>query len=86
VPVAQACTPGDSGGKDQEDHGSKPACANSSRDPISKKSIAKKAGRVAQGIGPEFKPQYRPKKKKRKNERKKPSTSQNKKKFDVSSK
>jgi hypothetical protein len=31
---------------------------NSSRDPISKKPITKKAGVVAQGIGPEFKSQY----------------------------
>jgi hypothetical protein len=36
------------------------------RDPISKKPITKRAGRVTQGIGPEFKPQYRKKKKKRK--------------------
>jgi hypothetical protein len=37
----------------------KPAQANSSRDPISKIPITKKrAGGVAQGKGPEFKPQY----------------------------
>jgi hypothetical protein len=29
--VAHACNPSDSGGRDQEDHGSKPAWANSSR-------------------------------------------------------
>jgi hypothetical protein len=35
-PVAHTCHPSYSGGRDQEDHGSKPAWANSSRDPISK--------------------------------------------------
>jgi hypothetical protein len=42
----------------------KPAWANSSRDPISKKPITKKkrAGGVAQGAGPEFKPQHLKKK------------------------
>jgi hypothetical protein len=33
----------------QEDHSSKLALANSSRDPISKKPFTKKAGRVTQG-------------------------------------
>jgi hypothetical protein len=37
VPVAHACDLSYSGGRDQEDHGSKPAWANSSRDPISGK-------------------------------------------------
>jgi hypothetical protein len=32
-----ACNPSYSGGRDQEDHGSKPAGANRSRDPVSKK-------------------------------------------------
>jgi hypothetical protein len=32
--------------------------ANSSRDPILKKPFTKKTGGVAQGVGPEFKPQY----------------------------
>jgi hypothetical protein len=36
----------------------KPAWANSSQDPISKKLIKKRAGGVAQGVGSEFKPQY----------------------------
>jgi hypothetical protein len=36
------CNPNYSGGRDQEDHSSKPALANSSQDPISKKSIIKK--------------------------------------------
>jgi hypothetical protein len=51
--VAYACNPSYSGGRDQEDCGSKPAQANSS-------------GGVAQGKGPEFKPQYHKKKKKKK--------------------
>jgi hypothetical protein len=54
--------------RDQEDHDSKPAQANSLEDPIWKKHILKKknlkkAGGVAQGIDPEFKPQYRIEKK-----------------------
>jgi hypothetical protein len=46
------------GARDQEDHGSKPAQANSARDPMSKKPSQNRAGRVAQGEGPELKPQY----------------------------
>jgi hypothetical protein len=38
--------------------------ANSSRDPILKNPSRKRAGRVAQGVGPEFKPQLGKKKKK----------------------
>jgi hypothetical protein len=37
VPVALTCKPSYSGGRDQKDRGSKPAQANSLRDPISKK-------------------------------------------------
>jgi hypothetical protein len=33
-PVVHACNPSYSGGRDQENHGLKPAQANSSRDPI----------------------------------------------------
>jgi hypothetical protein len=59
VPVAHTYNPSYSGGKDEEDWGSKAGQANSSRDPISKKNPSqKRAGGVAQGIGPEFKPQY----------------------------
>jgi hypothetical protein len=61
--VTQACNPSYSGGRDQEDHSSKPAQGNSSRDPISKKKSQKRAGLVAQGEGPEFKPQSHQKKK-----------------------
>jgi hypothetical protein len=64
VPVAYNSNPSYLGGRNQEDCGSKAARANSSRDSILKKSITKKrAGGVAQVIGPEFKLQYRKKKK-----------------------
>jgi hypothetical protein len=56
--VAHACNPSYSGGRDLEDHSLKPARADSSQDPISKRPITKWAGGVAQGIGPKFKPQY----------------------------
>jgi hypothetical protein len=56
APVAHFYNPNYSGGRDQEDCGSKPAWANSSQEPISKKIHHKKrAGGVAQGVGPEFK-------------------------------
>jgi hypothetical protein len=66
VLVSQAYNPSYSGGRDQEGHGSKPAWANSSCDPILKKPITKRAGGVAQGQGPEFKPSTIKKKKKKK--------------------
>jgi hypothetical protein len=56
--VAHAYNPSYSGVTDQEDQGSKPAQANSLRDPISKIPITKRNDGVAQGEGPEFKPQY----------------------------
>jgi hypothetical protein len=40
--VAHTCNPSYSGGRDQEDQGLKTAQANSSRDPILKKTITKK--------------------------------------------
>jgi hypothetical protein len=45
----------------------KPAQANSLRDPISKipNTHKKRAGGMAQGEGPEFKPQYHKKKKRK---------------------
>jgi hypothetical protein len=41
VPVAHTCNPSHSGGRDQEDCGSKPAHANSLQDPTLKKPIIK---------------------------------------------
>jgi hypothetical protein len=41
APRAHAYNPSYSGGRDHEDHGSKPAWANSSHEPISKTSISK---------------------------------------------
>jgi hypothetical protein len=62
--VAHTYNPSYSGGRDQENHSSKPARANSSRDPFLKKHIKKnRAGGVAQSEGPDFKPQYYKKKK-----------------------
>jgi hypothetical protein len=59
APAAHTCNPSYSGGRDQEDHSLRSAQANGSRDPVSKKPITKKrAGGVAQGVGPEFKPHY----------------------------
>jgi hypothetical protein len=58
MPVAHTCNPSYSGGRDQEDHSLKTAPANSLRDPISKKPFKKRAGGVARGVSPEFKPQY----------------------------
>jgi hypothetical protein len=40
--MAHTCDPSYSGSRDQEYYGSKPARANSSRDPISKKPFTKK--------------------------------------------
>jgi hypothetical protein len=66
-PVAYSCNPSNSGGRDQENCGSKPAQANSSVRPYLEKTFTKKGWwnglRCSQGIGPEFKPQYHKKKK-----------------------
>jgi hypothetical protein len=57
--VAHAYNPIYSGGRDQEDHRSKSARANSSVRPYLEKTHHKnRASEVAQGEGPEFKPQY----------------------------
>jgi hypothetical protein len=61
-PVTHACNPSYSGGRDREDHSSKPA--GQFARPISKKPITKRADGMAQGVGPKFKPQYCKKKKK----------------------
>jgi hypothetical protein len=58
LPVAHACNPSYSGGRDQQDHDLKPAQKNSSQDPISKNPLQKRAGGVVQGVSPEFKSQY----------------------------
>jgi hypothetical protein len=69
--VAHTCNPSYSGGRDQEDCSLKTALARRSRAPrvtvSQKKSITnKRAGEVAQGVGPEFKPRNCKKKKKKK--------------------
>jgi hypothetical protein len=56
--VAHAYNPSYSGGRDHEDCGSKPAWANSLREPILKNPSQKRAGGVTQGEGLVFKPQY----------------------------
>jgi hypothetical protein len=56
VPVAHACNPSYSGGRDQENYISE------------KKPSQKKADGVGQGVGPQYKPQYHKKKKKKKRE------------------
>jgi hypothetical protein len=57
--VAHTCNPSYSGGRDQEARCLKPARENSSQDLISKKNPSqKRAGGVAQDVGPEFKSQY----------------------------
>jgi hypothetical protein len=59
VLVAHTCIPSYSGSRDQEKCGSKIAWANSSTRPYLEKNPSQKwAGGVAQGVGPEFKPQY----------------------------
>jgi hypothetical protein len=52
VLVAHTCNPSNSGGRHQENHGSKPA--NSSRDPILQKPITKSAGGVVQSVSQDF--------------------------------
>jgi hypothetical protein len=47
APVAHACNPSYSGGRQQEDHVLRPAWANSLGNPISKNPSQKKAGGVA---------------------------------------
>jgi hypothetical protein len=66
VLVAHSCGASYSGGRDQDDCSSKPARANSSRDPILKNPITKNwTSGVAQSEGPEYKTQYHKKKKKK---------------------
>jgi hypothetical protein len=66
APVAHTYNPSYSRGRDQEDHSSKPAQANSSKI-LSRKNPLHKKGWWS---GPEFKPQYHKKKKKKKKKKK----------------
>jgi hypothetical protein len=62
MPVAQACNPSYSGGRDQED-GVQSQPREIVRETLSQKTFHKnRVGGVAQGEGPEFKTQYRKKK------------------------
>jgi hypothetical protein len=54
--MAHACNPSYSEGRDQEDYGSKLARANSFQDLSRKSPSQNRAGRVIQGVGPEFNP------------------------------
>jgi hypothetical protein len=58
-------TPSYSGGRDQDDCGLKSPQAKNLQDPILKNPSQKRAGDVARGLGPEFKPPYCKKKKKK---------------------
>jgi hypothetical protein len=64
--VAHTCNPHYSGGRDQEEHiGTQPR--EIVHKTLSQKNPSqKRAGGMAQGVGPEFKPQYHKKKKKKK--------------------
>jgi hypothetical protein len=59
VLVAHTCNPSYSGGRDQEDQGSKSTQQIVLKTLSQKKPSQKRAGGAAQGVGPEFKPQYR---------------------------
>jgi hypothetical protein len=52
--MAHTYNTSNSGGKDQEDHGSKPTGAST----LQKNPSQKRASGMAQSVGPEFKPQY----------------------------
>jgi hypothetical protein len=57
--VTHPYNPSHSGGRDQEDCSSKPAWVYSSARPYLEKPFTiNRAGRVAQGVGPEFKSRY----------------------------
>jgi hypothetical protein len=58
VTVAHTYNPSYSGGRDQEDHGSKATWANTSARPYLEKPFTKRAGGVVPDEGYEFKPQY----------------------------
>jgi hypothetical protein len=56
--MAHTYNPSYSGGRDQEDHGSKPDGQIVLETQSQKNPSQKKAGGMTQGVGPEFKPQY----------------------------
>jgi hypothetical protein len=56
--LAYTCNPSYSGGRDQEDCGSEPARQIVCKTLSQKNLQQNRAGGVAQGVGPEFKPQY----------------------------
>jgi hypothetical protein len=59
APVVHTCNPSYSD-RDQKDHGSKPVPGKLFLRPYLKKQKSQeRAGGVAQGVGPEFKPQFR---------------------------
>jgi hypothetical protein len=69
VLVAHACNPSYSGGRDQEDRGSKSDQTNSFRNPISKKKKKSQKQDCVEWLkveGSEFKPQHRKKSKNKK--------------------
>jgi hypothetical protein len=59
APVAHTCNPNYSGGRDQENRGIKSLLGKQFLRPkLEKTHHNKRAGGVAQGVGPEFKTQY----------------------------
>jgi hypothetical protein len=64
APVAHACNPTYSGGRDQKTEVQSQPRQIVHKTLCRKKKSPKRAGGVAQGVGPEFKPQYCQKKKK----------------------
>jgi hypothetical protein len=75
VPMVHACNPSNSGGRDQEDRGLEASPGKQFSRPYLRKTLHKKrAGGVAQGVGPEFKFQYHRKRKKKKKNAKKAVT------------
>jgi hypothetical protein len=57
--VAHACNPSHSGGRDQEDPASKASSGQIVPETLfRKKPSQNRVSLVAQGVGPEFKPQY----------------------------
>jgi hypothetical protein len=57
--LVYAYNPSYSGARDQEDHSSKPDLGKCFTRPyLEKNSSQKRAGGLAQGVGPEFTPQY----------------------------